>query len=584
MSARSPRPRLRLGELSRGQVLALVAGALVLVTLVLRYLLIERTNVNWDEFYFLTAVHEQARGQETRLFQTAHGHIFSWLASLPVHELDQVLVGRYVMFLLATVSAGLLGWLGKRLIGGGAGLFAAAVYGAFAYVMQHGTAFRYDSLIVPCYLGAAAALVATSRSRLTAAVAAVLASLALVISIKTLFFLPPLVAVAALPLLDPERRPAVLRRLLVFAAAGILATATFYLLHRLSLAEVSGSAKATVAGAAEKTINLDNPLPQASYLIESLRWETPLWILLLVGLVFIGGDLIHRRDDTEGQVQRLRVLALAAPIVTLYFYRNSFPYYYVSVLPGACLLAGAVWRRVETLAARPLVVAGLAFLCGFPVARHALRWYAQNDADATEIQEQVILAVHGIFEESVPYVDRCGMIASFPKVGPFMSSWGMEAYRRAGVDIMPDLLRERQPGFVIANSPALELQRPYQHIPPGYRWRPDDYRLLQENFVHHWGPIWVAGKALRLSSDVPTDFEILIPGRYTVEAAGLVALDGVTVEPGQVVDLGQGEHRVRALESATEAVVFRWGERLPRPATILPNAPIFVGFELNPPQ
>jgi hypothetical protein len=583
VTRRSTRLRLRVGELSRGQVLALVAGALLLLTLVLRYLLIERTNVNWDEFNFLRVVHDQARGEQTRLFQTAHGHLFAWLAGLPVHELDQVIVGRYVMFLLAAMSAVLLGWLGMRLIGGGAGLFAASVYGAFAYVLVHGTAFRFDSLIVPCYLGAAAALVATTRPCLTAAVAAALASLALVISIKTLFFLPPLVVVVALPLLQPDRRAATLRRLLVFAGVGILATAAFYLAHRLSLAEVAGSATAAVGGAAEKTIDLDNPLPQANYLIESLRWDTLLWLLLLLGLVFVGGDLVHRRDDAEGQVQRLRVLALAAPIATLYFYRNSFPYYYVSVLPGACLLAGAVWRRVETLAARPVIVAGIAFLCAFPVARHAARWYASNNEDATEIQEQVILAVHGIFDEPVTYIDRCGMLASFDKAGPFMSSWGMESYRRAGVDMMPELLRERQPKFVLANSPALELQLPYQHIPPGYRWRPEDYRLLQENFVHHWGPIWVAGKVLRQSGDVPIGFEILIPGRYTVEAAGLVDLDGVTVEPGQVIDLGQGEHSVRALEPWAEVVILRWGERLLRPDTIIPNAPIFVGFGLNPP-
>ena len=41
-------------------------------------------------------------------------------------------------------------------------------------------------------------------------------------------------------------------------------------------------------------------------------------------------------------------------------------------------------------------------------------------------QRAVVAAVHRIFPEPVPYLDHGGVMASFPKVNFFMSSWGVD--------------------------------------------------------------------------------------------------------------------------------------------------------------
>ena len=569
-------------RLPRRHILAGFAALLLLFTLVLRYLLVDRTQVNWDEFNFLRSVYETSRGEQDNVLQTAHGHLFGWLPWMGGNELDQILVGRRVMFVLAVAAALSLGYLGRRLIGGSAGLFAAFVYGAFAYVLRHGTAFRYDSILVACYLGAASALISPRRPWLTGAIAGLLGAIATIISIKTVFLLLPLAALAALPLLDSTDRRRDLIRLASFVASGVVLTVSFYVLHRLSLGGVDDSASDAATRAADRVINLDKPLPRAGELLASLRWEPFKWGLILVGLVIAGGDLLHGRGPRD-RVRVLQLLTLATPLLTIYFYRNSYAYYYVMILPGACLLAGCAWRRIELMHRRPLLAAGLALVCSLPAARSAWRWYAHNSEDAITPQRELIEVVHTIFPERVPYIDRCGMISSFEKIGPFMSSWGMGEYRRGGVDIFPELLREKKPRFVLANSPALELSRPVRSVPRGYRWRPGDHRQLQANFVHFWGPIWLAGKSVSLPANERMEIEIYVPGSYTLETKSAITIDGRPIEPGGVIDLTEGMHALRATSDVQQTVTLRWGASLARPRRRSKTELKFEGFGLSPP-
>lgn len=562
-------------------VLVAIAAASLLFTLVLRYLLIDVTQVNWDEFNFLRSVYETSRGDQTHVLQSAHGHLFSWLPRLGGNEVDQILGGRQVMFALAVAAAVAMGFVGKRLIGGSAGLFAAFVYGAFAYVLRHGTAFRYDPILVACYLGAAAALVAPGRPRLTGAIAGCLAAVAAIVSIKSVFLMIPLAAVAALPLLDSAERRQNLMRLASFAAAGVLFAAVFYILHRLSLAGVQDSATAGAASAADKVINFDKPLRRSGELIATLRWEPFKWGLILVGLVIAGGDLLHRQG--RDRIRALQLLALATPLVTIYFYRNSYSYYWVTILPGVCLLAGCLWRRIELLHRRPLLAAGLALLCSVPVARSAWRWYAHNSEDETTDQRELIEVVHTLFPEPVPYIDRCGMISSFEKVGPFMSSWGMSAYRSGRADIFPELLREKRPRFLLANSPALVLSQSVRRIPRGYRWRRGDLEQLRENFVHFWGPVWLAGKSVSVKRGETVEIDIFVPGTYALESKAPVEIDGRLVAPGGRIELAAGAHALRAL-GEVERTELRWGASLTRPRRRSKAEFKFEGLGLDAPR
>jgi hypothetical protein len=111
-----------------------------------------------------------------------------------------------------------------------------------------------------------------------------------------------------------------------------------------------------------------------------------------------------------------------------------------------------------------------------------------------------------------------------------------------------------------------------------YALLPADRRALRENFVHHWGWLWVAGKEIRFAPGASrAELEILIPGVYTLEAEGPIVLAGARLEPGAGIELATGLH---AAETIGDLAGFRlrWGRRLPRPAVEPSPLPLFTGF------
>ena len=88
----------------------------------------------------------------------------------------------------------------------------------------------------------------------------------------------------------------------------------------------------------------------------------------------------------------------------------------------------------------------------------------------------------------------------------------------------------------------------------------------------------MAGKRLEPSAGAePTGFELLVAGRYTLEANGPVRLDNRLVRPCQSLDLAKGAHQVVSLGTAGP-VTLRWGEGLYRPVEPPFPRPFFLGF------
>jgi hypothetical protein len=136
----------------------------------------------------------------------------------------------------------------------------------------------------------------------------------------------------------------------------------------------------------------------------------------------------------------------------------------------------------------------------------------------------------------------------------------------------------RPPVLVIASHPALQVALDGVTGPDGVgpgALLPADAAFLRENFIPHWGPIWVAGKVLPPSGAGEQAFTIAIPGPYTVESAAPVAIDGESTAPGAVVTLSRGLHHLTANASP---VRLRWGDHLSRPSTPPPEGPLYWGF------
>ena len=188
-------------------------------------------------------------------------------------------------------------------------------------------------------------------------------------------------------------------------------------------------------------------------------------------------------------------------------------------------------------------------------------------------QREVEKAIHEMFPAAVPYLDRCGMIASYPLVNFFMSSWGLENYLRAGEPVLAQAISSHQPAFLLATHPLLEeaLGLPASAPTGGYALLPKDVQALNDNYVHHWGPIWVAGKKLPAGQE-DIQFTLAIGGRYTFEATSAGTLDGEDIASGSIIILDSGPHTYSG-----PTATLRFGDHLPRPVTPPPK-PFFLGF------
>jgi hypothetical protein len=198
-------------------------------------------------------------------------------------------------------------------------------------------------------------------------------------------------------------------------------------------------------------------------------------------------------------------------------------------------------------------------------------------------QREIVQLVHKIFPEPIPYIDRCGMISSYPQVGLHMTTWDTEKYTEANVPIMREILNRHQPVFIVANSVHYDLSAPRggRDIFKNYPLLEEDYRILKENFIHHWGKLYVAGKHFEFDSNVKSQtFDILTPGTYTLEAEGEVSFNGVAYGPGSKIKLEKTTYEIVPKTNPMD-VILRWGEDLYKPSHKPSTQPIFLGYYLQ---
>lgn len=548
----------------------LVVAAAALAFLAVKYRLISSVNVNWDEFLFLSRVHEFQRGELSTAFQTFHVHLFQWLVGVRGTEVDQIIAGRYVVYVLRLASVVLVFLLASRLASRSGALVAALGTLTFSFLVRHGEAFRADPMIAFLFLLAATLLVWNMDSVPAVLGAAVAVALAASISIKTAIFGPTLVCVLAVMCwsVEADARRRRVRHAFAFAITAAFAYGIFYVAHAAATsapaAEVLQRAAATGGGM------LGNA--QMGIFARTLRWDWPFWVLCGVGAAVAVVDVFRYRDNSAPRVRALLLLSLLLPLVSLDLYRNTFQYFYAMIVPVAALAAAYAIARAEHSAGRwrhAIVV--LVPALGLSVrGSEVLRTIGPDESEA---QRAVLTAVHTIFPEPVSYLDRCGMVSSFPSANMFMSTYVTGAYRRRGVAVMPGIVATRQPRFLLANVLGLELDKPWPALmASGHRLLREDFEFLQNNFVHHWGPIWVPGKRIMLREGIPVRVSIVVGGPYTVESEASVSIDGTGYAPNAVVQLAPGTHAV----GGSGTLTLRSGARLPYPAVTLPVQPLFA--------
>jgi len=523
-------------------------------------------NVNWDEFYYLSFVHRYRNGLLSIPLQSLHVHAFGWLPLVSDDELQQVFAARVALWLLSLASCGLIYAIARRFCSRVAALMSVLFYFGFSYVADHGLSFRSDPICAFLFLASLFFLLDWDRSRYRIPLSAVLMAVAVLVSIKSIFYLSTIGAIFAGLFLVESDRGAIVRKVLIFAAAFAGSLAVLYQMHSHLLA--GGAATdpgAYVRSAGAKTLLSTPFLPRINIIRNALFQNGPIWVLVALGLAKAGYEIVTGRGRRNAVV----LLSVAVPLLSLLIYRNAYPYFYVFLMPAAVILGGyfadLLIARCQTAGSKValLVLFGTVLM----VSGSVLADYLRKLPDETVAQAEIVATVHRMFPEPVAYIDRNSMIASYPKVGFYMSTWGMENYLARKQPIMEDLIRRKQPIFLLANSCVLELSRrpteDRESCP--LRLLDADFKTLRANFVHHWGAIYVAGKTFELEAPAkPQFFEVLIPGVYTLEAAAAVSIDGKTYRPGDPVRLDQTTHEIAATGGAMRALL-RWGEGLYKP-------------------
>jgi len=523
-----------------------------------KLLLVFRINVHWDEFYFLSLVHDYVRGDLAGSLQTFHVHLFSWLTLLD-GEVAQVIAARLVIAALATGSALAIYGIARCFAPRGAALFAVLGYLALSVVVQHGTSLRTDPLATFLTLVALYFLLRRPGEFAAAAFSGVSLAVAALITVKVAFFLP--VVAALIWCLVPGFKAQV-RTAAAGGGAFALAGGGLYLLHRATLAPMDRAAIDHLQGVASKVLFEDGVFLRWADFLTVVAFNPLFWILSAEAVIFVWRSawIGRRRADWVP-------LVLVLPLLTPLIYRNAFHYYFPLILaPAAILLAIFYDQHQRARAAgtsRRSAPIGLLILaqCGF-LAVHVARSLPEEITP----QRTVLAAVHATFPEPVPYIGGYGVVASFPRQGFFMSSWGVEDYHRARAPVFADIVARTQPPLLLADSPSLYgAVIPGVTVLPERALFPEDNRFLKDNYVRHWGMLHVAGKQLTIpAGGQPATFDIAIAGDYRVESTIPVSLDGQALQPGSVVTLAIGAHAIEVPGGPAE-VILRWARALPPP-------------------
>lgn len=444
-----------------------------------------------------------------------------------------------------------------------ASLVAVLVFASASFSIIHGASFRADP-IASLALMAALAVMACARLNLRTLLAvAGLTAVAGMITVKAALYAPAFLGVAWWRISTAANRRAAT---LWFVGAGAATAVCFIFLY---LAQLGLLPKAATGGSAAGLGDAAGTqfggalLPRGAEILRFVLLSPMQAILLISGF----GTAMAMVRSPQSHPEAVALLGCGGVLLWVIVYRNAYPYFFPFILAPAAVMAGLAVQEIRFLRDRVLL---LAFGLVAPAIIVVWTW-SQRDQRA---QRQVVTAVHAMFPEPVNYIDRNSMIASFPKRGFFMSTWGLQNYARTGQPVFRRLLENETIPLVIADGPALENAfGTLPELPAQLALLDADKITLRDNFIQHWGPIWIAGKVVPAKRD-GAPFSIAVPGDYTIEgSAGWI--DGKTVRMGQVVPLARGAHMFRP--ASGRQLTLRWGHHLPRPAEPF-TGPIYRGF------
>ncbi len=442
----------------------LTLAILLILQLGCRIYLLANLNVHWDEFHFLSQIYEYNRGTLAASLQTFHVHLFSWLTAVPGDEIQQIILGRSAMLCLDLLSLTFLYYILARRFATEAIFFAFLGYQTLLEVSLHGASFRSDPILLVSFTASLLLLPKKRSSFLSGA----LFALAAVCNLKAALLLGWFWLYVVL--VEPKPMRWWLEQSCSFAIFGGL----LFALHRASLATpAAAGAPSALADVFSGFLLAGLSRAGVESLTASFLLNPAVWAFALCGLY----AALRSRTNLP-----LTAAALFGPLICL-VYRNAWPYFLPVALVFISVHLAAMYGFLRQGWARA-AFAGVLFVS---FAVHFWSFAGDGLAD----QELVLDTVHELFPEPVPYVDRGGMVASYPSAGPLLSTWVIEREAKRGAAIFTaERLEVIRPRFMILNSPALNDP------------------VLADYFIRLWGPLYVprdfadAGKLEKLKTEL----------------------------------------------------------------------------------
>ncbi len=533
-----------------------VLAALVAV-LILQLPVVFLRAINWDEFYHYSLVVKLAKGTLDLPLQTLYTQPFVWVTALPGAGVDHVILIRIFMLACELVALACIAGMAARFTDRTTGLLCALAYLSASFIFRHGTSFRFDPPAAALLMGSAWLFTSSHMRASRLALAAILAGISTVLTIKTVLYAPVFAGIAWMVWTERGRRRADLVRLAALAVGVVVCAGVVYLLHAASLAAGGGGqAESLFSNAGRSMFTLSDPFGYRRFIL----WFAISSPLLAIP-AFLAPFAIWRSNSATAH--KIALTGLWLPLTTLFFYQNTAPYYYVFMMPPVAVAASPL---MAVLARRY----GAALIAGAMLACAAFVLATEPESTLAR-QRQIQQEAKRLFPDGVAYFDSCAMLGSFPKANVFMTPWVLSMYRQGIGASMEETMTQRTVPLLLNDDAVLGEAVASEGDVSALL--PQDVVALRDTYIPFWGPFWLAGREISGGMGAQT-WNVRVPGVYTVRE-GRVVIDGREFAKGDRVTLARGQHRLSAPQGDARLV---WGDRLAVPASVPPQEPYFMPF------
>jgi hypothetical protein len=340
-----------------------------------------------------------------------------------------------------------------------------------------------------------------------------------------------------------------------------LAAASFaaiYFYHRSGLAPVPDRFRGSAFAGHGLQWFTEGVAPNGLYTMRAML-SAP---LLVAGLALSLCGWKH--DGIEGP-RKIALIGLLLPLITLLFYRNTFPYFFAFIFaPMTVAVAPAIGIIRERFGTVPLSLA----LTIIPLAAAI-----SEPRDVIARQQALIDYVHSEFPQGSGYLGYSGMAADYPRVINHLTSGiGIQTYHQRGDPVVARAINAGSVPFIIANHAAIAGALIGRPMPETFL--PEDVAAMHGNYLPQWGLLWREGKRLP-AGEGEFEFELSRGGPFTLDGAP-VTLDGKLIGSGVTIHLAPGSHSVSGSRPAA-AILWR-GKTLPATPPRIESGPLFTNY------